>query len=469
MTAFIILIALLEVYFSFKKPLYGFCSLLAIKILIPDNVRFPIGDLSLNTFCSIVLFSAWFLKKGFWKKRLPSDTKLIRHILGFVLFLGFTIFLTYTSVPVEAQFKNYFAYVVLQLLPIIVMIDAIRSKADMQLLLKCLLVSSAVCVVYSVGCFVAGIPYPYNVFVNSFFPGRDSDIESVMLAEMGGIAGRCMGTATSGTWDYGMVVTALFLCVGSVALFLKDRKWKVVWVLFGIDVLCTTRRSPIIAAMLFLLIVFLLSNRKNLGKKLSYIICGGGILVAIVYIFPQLKTFRHILESAIFFWDDSVSAKNDVSGSSVSYRAYQLKRTMELVSDSPIFGNGWGSCFYRGRYRDMNGWESIVFTTLMQFGYLGFLLWMNLFYRFYRYSLRSRQRVISLAFMAANMAFCVLNDTIYPFYIFFGAVLINKLSYLKGDNSNINQNNANNRLKNHFISALSHDSGNRTDTLKCGH
>lgn len=431
MASFIILIALFELYLSFKKPLYGFSCLLVVKILIPDNVRFPAGDLSLNTVCSMLLFCSWLLKAGLWRKRYPSDTKMMWYILGFIFFWGFTILLTYTSVPLEAQFKPYFGYVVLQLLPIVVMIDVIRCKSDLQLLLQCFLVSSVICVVYSVGCFVSGIPYPYNDMVNSFFPGRDTDIELVMSSEMGGIAGRCMGTATSGTWDYGMVVTALFLCIGSIALFLKNKIWNIVWILFGIDVLCTIRRSPIIASMIFLLLIFLLSNRKSLSKKILYLICGGGILAAVVYVFPQLSTFRHILESAMFFWDDSVSAKNEVTGTSVSYRVYQLKRTMELISDTPIFGNGWGSCYYRALHRDMNGWESIVFTTLMQFGYFGFLIWMHMFYRFYRYSLKSKLRVISLAFMVASLAFCILNDTIYPFYIFFGAVLINKLSYME--------------------------------------
>ena len=246
-----------------------------VKILIPDNVRFPVGDLSLNTVCSIILFVSWLFKSGLWRRRYPSDTKMIWYVFGFMLFFGFTILLTYTSVPVQSQFKPYFAYVVLQFLPIVVMIDAIRNKIDLQLLLKCFLIASTICVFYSVGCFVLGIPYPYNDMINSLYPGRDTDIELVMSSEMGGIAGRCMGTATSGTWDYGMVVTALFLCIGSVAHILKKKIWYVVWVLLGIDVLCTTRRSPLIASMVFLLIVFLLTNRKKIGKKILYIVCGG--------------------------------------------------------------------------------------------------------------------------------------------------------------------------------------------------
>ena len=276
MVALIILIVLLQVYFSFKRPLLGFCSLLVVKILVPDNVRFLIGDLSLNTICSIILFASWFLKAGLWKKRIPTDTKMIWFVIMFALFFGFTILLTYTSVPVDIQFKTYFGYIVLQLLPIIVMIDVVRSKEDVMVLLKCFIWAAGICVVYSVACFVLGIPYPYNDMVNSIYPGRDADIEIVMSSEMGGISGRCMGTATSGTWDYGMVVTSLFLCIGSIALILKEKSWRIVWLLFGIDVLCTTRRSPIIAAIIFLLMIFLLSDRKKIGKKIEYVICGGG-------------------------------------------------------------------------------------------------------------------------------------------------------------------------------------------------
>lgn len=275
MTPLIILIFIFQLFLSFKKPLLGFCLLLMVKILVPDNVRFLIGDLSLNTCCSLILFSVWILKSRLWGRRLQVDTKIIWYILGFIAMFGFTMLLTDFSVPVSYQFKPYFAYVVLQLLPIVVMIDVVRSQEDVSLLLKCLLFATAICVVYSVVCFVLNIPYPYNDMINSLFPGRDKDIEMVMSSEMGGIAGRCMGTATSGTWDYAMVVTSLFLCIGSMALFLKKKIWYVVWIICGIDVLCTTRRSPIIAAGLFMLIAFLLLDRNKVGKKLMWLTCGG--------------------------------------------------------------------------------------------------------------------------------------------------------------------------------------------------
>ena len=42
------------------------------------------------------------------------------------------------------------------------------------------------------------------------------------------------------------------------------------------------------------------------------IFAAGIVLIAVIYVFPQLSAFRHILESSIFFGDDSVSEKNDV-------------------------------------------------------------------------------------------------------------------------------------------------------------
>ena len=433
--ALVIVATLLHFFFSYKRPAWGLCSLLSIKILIPDSVRFPIGNLSLNTACGLILFVCWFIKGGIFQNQRVNRLSLF--LMCFICFLASIMLVTADVVPVSAQFKPFFAYVVLQLLPIIVMIESVKTKEDVELLVKCFAISTTICVVYSVVCFVGGLTYPYNAMVNDVYPGRDMNIESVLEQEMGGIAGRCMGTATSGTWDYGMVVASLFLIVGSLAVILKSKPLYWLWVLTGVDVLCTTRRSPIIAAMFFLLIIFLFGGKNGFFKKILYVILGGGVISASVFIFPQLAEFRSIIETCLFFWDDGVAAMNDVSGSSLDFRLYQLKHTVMYVEDNPFFGNGWGSCFYNSRYPNMIGWESIVFTTLMQFGYVGSFLWLLLFCNFYIYSRKSGQRLVCFAFMAASLAFCVLNDTIYPFYIYFGAVLIPKLRLLHGKKSNV--------------------------------
>lgn len=431
MLIFIVLIIAVHLFLSIKNPLYGFCSLLAIKILIPDNARNPFIDISLNTTCSLILLAVWLVSvisnKGL---RNGLRNSLFWYLLFFISYSVLAMLLSF-YMPISAQIPTLFQFVILQLCPVIVFMSVVKSKEDVILVLKVFLTSVLICITYSLVCFILKIPYPYNEMFTAQFGGRDDDLSLVVEQVMGNITGRCMGTATSGTYDYGMVICIFFTTVGCIYLKMRNMLVLSIWVLCGLDVLCTTRRSPIITAMVFLLIVFFFS-RKSIFCKLSYTVAGLCIVVLCLYIFPQLSEFRSILESSLFFWSDSVSAHNNVSGSSVSYRSFQLSYTWKCIQDNLLFGNGWGSPFYKGVHSVMNGWESIVFTTLMQFGIIGAIIWIILFYKFYRYSIAGGEKVLGLAFIVSALTLCIFTDTIYHFYIFWGAVLIQKMSvYLK--------------------------------------
>lgn len=427
MIPIVILAFLIQVVLSIKRPVYALCWLLLVKILIPDNVRFPFVDISLNTSCSIALFLGWIISRV---AKPNSKNKLIKFLLFFFVYCTISIFLTFSNVPVSIQFKTYIMYVVIQLLPIIVMIFVVRTEEDVKLLIKIFSFAVFICSLYSIVCFFLQIPYPYNNWINAQYGSRDGNLDNMFNVSMAGIMGRCMGTATSGTYDYGMVISSLFICIGAIYYVLKKKCLLYLWILVGLNVLCTTRRSPILTAIVFIVILFVFENKANIRKKIKYIIYPFLLILLCVNIFPVLEDFKNIIESTLFFWNESIAEKNEVTGSSVSYRTYQLNRTISLIKENPFFGNGWGACYYKDKYPDMNGWESIVFTTLMQFGYIGALMWIFLFYNFYKYSCRSGFKVLSVAFMASGMTLCLFTDSIYPFYIFFGSVLINKFSLL---------------------------------------
>lgn len=433
MVVLITLIIILHLFLSIKRPLYGFCSLLAIKILVPDNARNPFFDISLNTTCSLILLATWIvyiLSNKNFKNGLRNS--LFRYLLFFISFSILAIPLS-SYMPISTQISPLFQFVILQLCPVIVFMSVVKNKDDLTIVLKVFLVSVLICVTYSLVCFVLKIPYPYNEMFTAQFGGRDENLSLVVEQVMGNVIGRCMGTATSGTYDYGMVISIVFTTIGCIYLKTHNKFVLIIWILCGLDVLCTTRRSPIITAMIFSFVIFL-SSKKSKSRKLSYVIAGSCIILLSLYIFPQLSNFKNILESSLFFWNDSVSARNDVAGSSVSYRLFQLSYTWQCIQDNLLFGNGWGSPFYKGVHSVMNGWESIVFTTLMQFGIVGMLIWILLFYKFYRYSIAFGDKVLGAAFMLSALAFCILTDTIYHFYIFWGAVLIHKMSlYLNSE------------------------------------
>lgn len=435
MYVLILSVLIIELLFSFRHPLYGLCFLVAVKILIPDNVRLLFADVSLNTACSLILVIGYLLNLMIRKVDFKGlDNGLFRYILFFMAFSVLIMLLT-SYVPIDAQIKPFSQFMLLQLFPVIISMSVIRNKNDLKSIINVFLISALICILYSLICFVFAIPYPYNNWCNGYFEARDENINAVLEQNMGNISGRCMGTATSGTYDYGMVISIIFTTVGCIYYRFRKLWILIIFILCGLDVLCTTRRAPIITSMIFI-IILVLGNSHNRKRTLLYGCIGLLSVILCIYIFPQLKDFRSILETSLFFWDDSVASRNNVSGSSVAYRLYQLKYTLIYIGENPLFGNGWGAMYYKIVNATMNGWESIVFTTLMQFGFVGGIVWSLLFYKFYRYTIVNKQRLLGLAFILSALALCILTDTIYHFYIFFGAVLIHKMEVLNNIESN---------------------------------
>lgn len=412
------------------KPVYGFCSLLAIKILVPDNVRIIFLPLSLNSFCSIILLITYFYHLIRGKETLRYlHNYTAQYILMYIIFSLFvTLFANYT--PFEMQIHNFFMYLFLQIIPIIMMIAIIRTPHDLCLITNVFVFSFIICTLYGIICFVMGLPYPYNSwFANYFDVARGANYDQI--EEMAGISGRIIGTSTSDSWAFGMVVGIAFMISFIINNYKKSKTTLVCCLLCIIAVFFTVRRTPILTFFSFFILLFFFSqkSRTNFYRVLRYSFVVVIAALLLIYYVPFFAPFKNIIETVFFFWDDSVALANDVGGSSFEYRLFQLKYTINHVADSPLFGMGWGAMYYKGAHPDMNGWESIIFTTLFQSGYLGVVFTAGLFWAFYRYSIvRSRNRALAKAFILSSLVFCIVNDTIYPFYIYFGCVLLNKLS-----------------------------------------
>lgn len=428
MNTFLLLIIAIHLYFSVKKPLYGLCSLLAIKILIPDIARTPFVPLSINSFCSIITFASYFLYLLAGKESVRYlKNPLVAFLLIYFLF-SFVVFILTDYTPKSTQINNLLQYWTLQLLPVIVAIGTIRTYNDLKLVLYIFIICFSICSLYGITCFIFRMPYPYNEWFGKFFSvARNADYERAVENVMGGIQGRIIGTSTSDSWSFGMVITSVFMITYFIHTYLKNKYSLICCILCGIAVLFTVRRSPVLTFMAFFLFLSILYYR-NIGKIAIYATLGLLAGVVIIVVIPELSAFRHIVESSMFFWDDSVSASNGVSGSSVSLRIYQLNYTVSHIADSFLFGNGWGAMYVKYHPR-MFGWESIVFTTLFQSGFLGLIMMVLLYYYFYRYSIVNMEnKGIAKAFVLASAIFAVFTDTIYPFYTYFGCVLLHKLN-----------------------------------------
>lgn len=434
MGLFVIFITLVHTLVSSYRLKYGLCSLLLIKILIPDAARSFIPALSLNSLCSLILFIIlfWNLLNGTVTKSYLNN-KLVKYIFVFYLFSW--IFIFFSMVPITQQVISLHNFFVVQLLPIICAIVIIQKEEDLILVLKVYVIALLICSSYALFAWIVK-DYSYNdIFVSYFGYARDANMDNAATAIQAGIVGRVIGTTSGDSYSYGMIVPVAFLFMW---ILNKKLKWKITIVgvvVLGLNVLLTVRRTPIITCMSFFLVLFLLTSLKN---KFKYIALGFlGLLLMIICInyIPFFNQFQGILESSIFFWDESVSRMNEVEGSSVSLRRYQFFYTLDQIKDSFLFGNGWGSMYYKAQHPTMFGWESIVFTTLMQFGYLGTILWAFLFWQMYKYSVnQSKNNHYQIAFIFASLTLWVFTDTMYHAYTFLGCVFMGKF-YLLNENT----------------------------------
>lgn len=63
-----VLIAVCAVIATLRKDIYGMCCFMAVRILIPESVRFVINSLSLNTAVILCVFIVVVLKQIYYRK-----------------------------------------------------------------------------------------------------------------------------------------------------------------------------------------------------------------------------------------------------------------------------------------------------------------------------------------------------------------------------------------------------------------
>lgn len=408
--------------------------MLLVRILIPDAARSIFIDTSINTLCSLFVFVFWLynvLLDPKWKK--SASNFLNRFILVFFV-LSLLIAFIPNEVPFSVQIGRMLQFFITQLLPVVLITTATRTISDLRMVIRVFTVAFFICMVYGLSCFFLQIPYPYNQwFIDAFGYGRDADMLAAADLEFGGIVGRIVGTPTADSYSFGMVVPIAFTTQFCIYRYMKGRFNLVLLLMLAAGVICTTRRSPILTMLVFCFCLFLFEGSKQKRNYIKYALLLVLGIILLLLAFPELSVLKNIFETVFFFWDDSVAARNSVTGSSVSLREYQFYYTLNQIKDNWLIGNGWNAMYYK-YHPGMFGWESIVFTTLMQFGLWGVLSWGMMFWSMYKYSsFGTDDRAYPKAFMLSALTLCIFTDTIYHFFIFLGAVLLGKMRQLEVD------------------------------------
>lgn len=353
----------------------------------------------------ITLFVFYIIRKCFYKpinsRNFPLKRALIWMFLGSLVLIvfdsRFSIFYRFIYPILDAfdvYIVLYFAYFLSQYVPF---------NKHYNYIVICVFIS----VLYGLFNYITGLN-PVSSLVDSIYTSGDGysvDVGSRQYVK----------SFSRYVFDFGYNCSVMSLCF--LYNFMKNRKTgfleylALIMAFLGV-VLCGSRTMLITAVFSILVLMLITLNVTKLFKYLLVIGCFSMIAYLSV---PPITEMVDMTINTIFH------QSNEVTGSSIEMRMNQLSGAISLWSQDPIFGNGYKYIFNElslseNNYStEMAGYESLVFSLLIERGVVGIIVYLIFFItlfiyfynnRYYRYS------QLGIAIMAAFLASAIGTGTL---------------------------------------------------------
>ena len=352
------------------------CMYLYCLVLFPSSVKvFGFSPSTIVTYLTLL----YALYQMFVEKKNNSADTL--HIVG--VFAIFSVAFLFT-LPFSASmsFLNQLTAVKQFLLDLLVplsLVVLLRKHGECISIQKFALILVLVTCVYGVYTYAIGTNL-YSLLVQIYYP-EANDFEKYMEEERAGLEGRIGGFIGHPVFYAGMMMIFFYLVLYFSLQMMKkkNRAWfffSVVCMLaIAVNLFLTGTRSAMVAVAVGLAYYCV--------RVLSYsklMIIGASIVgvIGVMATFPIFGKYQPMVDSIVYFWDDDKTS-GEIKGSSVSMRLNQLEGTFDIISGPRIlFGNGAGwirkYMEKNGKHPVLLGFESLLFSGLVQYGVLGFLL-----------------------------------------------------------------------------------------------
>ncbi len=423
------LIVLLFSILLFKNRVWAFCFYLSCRLLLPPIVR--MGPISMNSVMSFMLVAYLLLNI---RQLFRKEHTFLFPITTFLFPLA--VISIGGIMPMDAVLKNILQTFWTEICPCIFMALVLKNIKDYNLILKTILISYSIIGVWGLVTYVMKMNVLYAFFIMQYAGTYEVHDETGDGSEI--IRGALDSVATGNLcgplpWGQESMLIMLFL------LFLKNKKnisnKLFLWVILlaGANVFLSGKRSCILP-MLMVIGYYLwqkgFTSLKNIF--LSVLICISSFIV--ISSIPQMKSLKQNIETTIFFWDDNLAAKNNVTGSNFEMRKRQFECANKMVNNHIFTGLGYGYPGYytslHGQHPIMLGFESIYFVILVSSGLFGFFVWFLFFRRLYLLSYKKNGDLkFVVAFHGAFLLSCILTAIQSSFWIY----LILSFMYIKGN------------------------------------
>lgn len=426
---FLLAIILLHIFLCLKKPIYGLCSLISIRLLIPIFVRAGIGSISLNTFALVILALVVYVKNREHLSIRLLKRQDFKYIKSFCV--GLFILIFFAEMPIVFQFKALLQFFITEILPAVLAIIIIQSKSELKSFIYTLVVCYFISGLYGLfTLYIGGNPY-YQLFVLKY--GNTEmllqDFSDLSGRAKGGLEYYAAGMTTGGplVWSQTtMLVAAYFLETRNL---LNKGIYVPLFMLLLSNCFLTGQRSSFFALSLALFYLFWsLITVKMVTKSLLVIF----LFLFVLELVPQLKTLKSNIYSTFLFFDDQLAAKNDVGGSSMDLRLQQTEATFMTLFQYPIAGRGYSWPSYQGEKNNgsidpiMAGYESILFNVGWSSGVTGLIIWAVFLLRCLRLiKCKDRQKYkLRKAFWLSYMISCLATGIQSTFFMFLVLIVL---------------------------------------------
>lgn len=423
------LIIIIHTFLSCRNLRYGLVCFMAVRVLVPEIVRSPIASLSLNSFLIVVLAFLTAMKGQLNINQICKD----RFGKFLLLFMGIFLFMLPFSefINISAQVSAWMQFLLTDVMPALLAICIIKTKKDLDVLLKCCIYTMFIVVCYGLLTFVIN-SNPWNDYVESYFP-RYSVYGTNFEAFDYTLQTRCTKSTFASFNCFGYYLTYIFTFV----LMLKNKLHKSFFLLSSAlsqsNMLFSTKRSPIVVLMF--IILFLTWHKRNWILPIISLIV---IFFIALFTIPALSFVRDFFMTAIFFWDDSYAASLDIGGSNMELRIRQVLYPFIEIKNNPIFGHGFGWCStYLEIHKDIHpilfGFETIFATVICEGGLLGIVLYSLLFINAYKYiqdDVIDTKINFALLFVLSILLLYIATGIQYMYFFFILLVILHKSTCL---------------------------------------
>ena len=427
-----------QLYLGRKDLKYGIIFMIILSLLTPNTLKFSLGPISLNVFnLTTAVYFVCCIK--YLKREYLIDKVLRKYLIYLMSYIFVTSFLlSLGGGGIVFWIKNTILTTLEFFLVAYTFLYIRFNDEELRAINMTILSTSIFIAFYAIFNYVTK-SNPYVSLVALLTDTRDA-ADYFINEQRGVLSGR-----VSSTFANPLILGQMMLLILSYLIFLlrESVNKKITYgisFLLTIPIILSGSRSALLPLFLLPVIYLFQFGRQKIFR---YILIGLIAVPVTISLLP--KEYKNTVEAVIYFWDDKKSDKVGIAGSSNNLRIEQHLSALKIINGNPLFGKGNGYVNENGsKHREMLGYEGMFLYTLVDWGFLGTILFLFFYFYLYRYLLRKTndpfEKVQVTSLCSCYFISCILTGISYSSFSFFFLLYFLTLNRISNNHIKLEEN-----------------------------